>query len=331
LETTEGFFRKPVRISVYITSYNQKAYLIEAIESVLNQTLRPFEIIITDDCSADGSQKLIEGYAQAHPGLIRPFYHDQNLGIPKNRGFALEQVQGDLVTYLDGDDRFLPRKLELELETFIDHPEAQIVYSNVYYIDADGQRTGLWADGNTPPPSGYVFREVFSRHFPHGSLFRNELVPYSCLSEVGLYDDRFPTHEDWDMKIRLTKHFKVAYCPEPLSEYRLHSGGLSSLPASMRLNSMRGVYEKNCPLLDDLPEADRVMIEKRLSAKFAQLARRATGEELETGSRKLALKYWLESLRYSPRDFDLGLAAQVMLPRWVYRRLGDVYRGFRNM
>jgi len=270
-----------MKISVFITSYNQKAYLIEAIESVLSQTLRPFEIIIVDDCSTDGSQEVIGRYAQAYPELIRPFYHEQNLGIPKNRRFALEQVGGDLVTYLDGDDRFLPRKLEMELETFMSHPEAQIVYSNVYYIDADGQRTGVWADSNIPPPSGDVFRETFSREFPRGSLFRNELVEYGCLRMVGFYDANLPIYEDWDLKIRLTKHFKVAYCPEPLVEYRLHPRGISRSVASLRLSEMRKIYEKNRPLLNDLPKDDRVMIEKRLFTKFTQLALQAAKEELE--------------------------------------------------
>jgi glycosyltransferase involved in cell wall biosynthesis len=152
-----------MKISVFITSYNQRDYLVEAIESVLNQTLQPFEIIIVDDCSTDGSQEVIEEYAQKYPDLIRSFYHEQNIGIPRNKSFALEQVQGDLVTYVDGDDRFLPRKLEMELQTLMNHPEARIVYSNVYHINPKGRRSHLWYSGDTSPPTGYVFREAFAR------------------------------------------------------------------------------------------------------------------------------------------------------------------------
>lgn len=319
------------KISVYITSYNQKAYLIEAIESVLNQTLRPFEIIIVDGCSTDGSQEVIERYALAHPNLIIPIYHKRNLGISRTRSDALEHVQGDLVTYLDGDDRFLPQKLEIELKTFINHPEAQIVYSNVYYIDADGRRIGLWADDTNLPPSGYVFREVFSRAFPQGSLFRNELVAYSCFKKVGFYDSGFQIYEDWELKIRLTKQFKVAYCHEPLVEYRLHSGGLSKSPAPLHLDLMKRAYKKNSHLLEDLPKTDRLMIEKGLSGKYASLAQRSAIETLKEGDRKLALKYWLESLRHNPKSFDFGLAAQLILPPCGYRRLKDAYRGFRDV
>jgi glycosyltransferase involved in cell wall biosynthesis len=315
------------KITVYITSYNQKGYLIEAIESVLNQTLRPFEIIIVDDCSTDGSQEVIERYARAHSDLIRPFFHRQNLGIPRNRRFALEQVRGDLVTYLDGDDKFLPRKLEMELQTFMSHPEA-LVYSNVYYIDSDGRRTGTWADGNILPPSGDVFREVFSRSFPRGSLFRNELVDYQCLKKIGFHDVNFPIFEDWDLKIRLTKYFRAVYCPEPLVEYRRHSEGISRTPALVHLSVMRKIYEKNRPLLDDLPETDRVMVEKRLLSNFAQLARQAAWEEIETGNRGLALRYWWESLEYNPKSLDPRWLARLLLPAQLYSGLRAVYHKF---
>ena len=100
-----------MKISVFITSFNQKDYLSQAIDSVLNQTLQPFEIIIADDCSTDGSQALIKKYTNRYPHLIRPFCHSKNMGIPKNKSFAMHQAQGDFVTYLDGDDRFLPKSL----------------------------------------------------------------------------------------------------------------------------------------------------------------------------------------------------------------------------
>jgi len=286
-----------MKVSVFITSYNQRDYLVEAIESVLNQTLQPFEIIIVDDCSTDGSQEVIGKYAQTYPDLIRPFCHEQNIGIPRNKSFALEQVRGDLVTYVDGDDRFLPSKLEMELETLLNHPEAQIVYSNVYHINPEGRRSHLWYDGDSSPPTGYVFREAFARTFPRGSLFRNELVYYRCLKETGFYDPEFAMYHDWELRIRLTKRFKVAYRPMPLAEYRFHLGGISRSNASRHLDEMKRVYVKNRPLLGDLPETDRVMIKKSLSTKFAQLGLRAAREEIEKGNIKCALQYWLESLR----------------------------------
>lgn len=160
-----------MRISVYITSYNQKHYLIEAIESVLNQTLRPFEIIIADDCSTDGSHEVIAGYASSYPDLITPIYHTQNQGVSQNRIDALGAVTGDYVSRVDGDDRFLPSKLEKEAKLLRNNPNAQIAFSDHYFMTADGIRTGVWA-GEEKPPQGDVFRQTFARDFPKHSLFK---------------------------------------------------------------------------------------------------------------------------------------------------------------
>src|SRR3972149_2633933 len=163
------------RISVIITSYNQKEFLSEAIESVTSQTLRPWEILIADDRSTDGSIEIIGEYAAHDPAWIKALIQPHNVGVARNRNDALSMIQGDLVTLLDGDDRFLPRKLELEYETYRNHPDAEIVHSNVYYIDDAGRRLRLWADGESPP-DGHVFPQVLGRNYPRGMTFRNELV-----------------------------------------------------------------------------------------------------------------------------------------------------------
>jgi hypothetical protein len=91
---------------------------------------------------------------------------------------------------------------------------------------------------------------------------------------------------------------------------------------------MRKIYEKNRPLLDDLPETDRVMVEKRLLSNFAQLARQAAWEEIETGNRGLALRYWWESLEYNPKSLDPRWLARLLLPAQLYSGLRAVYHKF---
>src|SRR3954469_3080161 len=131
-------------ISVIITSYNQKNYLIEAIESVINQTVKPHEIIIVDDHSTDDkSIEIIREYVARYPTLVKAIFQEKNVGIPKNRNTALHKVTGNYVAILDGDDRFLPDKVETELAALRQHPAVQCIYSNVRYIDAGGQVMGV--------------------------------------------------------------------------------------------------------------------------------------------------------------------------------------------
>lgn len=318
------------KISVFITSFNQSNYLVEAIESVLQQTMRPFEIIIVDDCSTDDSKNVIEKYQKKYPDLIRPFYQKENIGIPQNKAFAMGHVRGDFVTYLDGDDRFLPKKLEKEIETLNNNSEAKIVYSNIYYIDKIGKRTGIWIENNIKPPTGYVFCEAFSRNFPKGSLFRNEIIDFQCIKKVGAYDKAFAIYEDWELRIRLTKHYKVAYHPEPLTEYRKHPGGISNRSPSEHLQVMKRIYEKNKSLLRDLTKQERNQARNRLYTAFAGIACQTAGIELEKGNKNKAFKYWLESLSYDPLKVDYKLLAKIMVPEFTYKQIKNIRSAIRG-
>ena len=317
-----------MKISVYIPSYNQKEYLIEAIESVLAQSLQPHQIIIIDDCSSDGSQELIAGYVSLYPQLITPIYHTSNQGIARSRNDALQAVTGDYVTYVDGDDRFLPTKLEKEVKLLQENPHAQIAFSNYYYITADGDRTETWAEEEIPP-QGNVFRQAFAREFPRESLFRSELAAYSLLKEIGFYDDKLPIYEDWDLKIRLTKNHQTVYNKEPLSEYRLHKNGLSKSSKFLHLKSREKIYQKNSILLKDLPNFDRLDVKKKLFKQLVWLAKNGAREEIEKGNKIQAFKYWLKTWQYNSKDYDWKLATQILLPRWLYLQIKKVNLTFQ--
>lgn len=284
-----------MRISVYIPSYNQKGYLVEAVDSVLAQTLKPFEVIIIDDCSTDGSREVIEGYRAKYPELVKPVYHERNTGIARARVDALNEVTGDYVTYVDGDDRFLPTKLEKEAAALKKDPGAGIAFSNFYYMDEAGERTGVWAETENPP-EGYVFKEVFARDYPKGSLFRKELVDYKAWRGIGFHDPALEIYEDYDMKIRLTKRLKTVYTGEPLSEYRIGSGGLSRAGFDKYQKSLKYIFDKNRPLLDDLRPEEKAYVEKRLYKILSMRALEAANNSLKSGE-------YLKTLRLSYKSF----------------------------
>jgi glycosyltransferase involved in cell wall biosynthesis len=320
-----------MKISVIITSYNQKDYLGQAIESVLNQTLLPYEIIVGDDCSTDGSQDLIKHYHEQYPNLIRAFCHKENLGIPKNRNFALRKVRGDFVTILDGDDTFLPRKLELELDTFKKHPGASVVFSNFYYTDKLGRPIRLWARQGTSP-TGYVLKESFSRSWPHGGLYRNELLHFHALEQVGFYDENLPLYEDWDFKIRCASKLKVAYCPVPLAEHRLHPAGISKTTArDFHLSMMKRVYEKNRHLLGNLSESDQREVGRKLSGIFSRLE---FSIALKNGQRGTALRKYLSHLKETRKNplklRNLATLLRILLPDGAYRAIATIYTRMRR-
>ena len=305
------------KISVYITSYNQKDYLVEAIDSVLGQTLPPHQIIIIDDFSTDGSQEVIAGYASRHPELITTIYHPVNKGISTTRRDALEAVTGNLVTFVDGDDRFLPEKLEIEAAALAKNPDAQIAFSDYYHISPDGTRVGVWA-GEEAPPEGDIFCEVFAREFPQQALYRSELVDYREWKQIGFNDPRFSTFGDFEMRIRLAKALRAVYTGEPTNEYRIGVSGLSCAKDAEHLGNLERALGKNRHLLDDLSEEQRAYVRQGLYSFLSPFAiralRQATNDEVHT-SRLNALRYYLKAIKYAGGRFDYKSAVSLLLGR----------------
>jgi len=303
-----------VKISVYIPSYNQKKYLVEAIESVLNQTLPPHQLIIVDDCSTDDSQDLISDYASRYPDLITPVYHRRNMGVARTRIDALRRVTGDYVTYVDGDDKFLPTKLEKESALLKETGfSCRIAFSN-HYINFDGERKPMWSDSDVLP-QGDVFRQTFAREYPRDNLFKMELTDYREWKKIGFHDPKLDVYEDWEVRIRLSKHLKTVYCPEPLAEVRRgkHHAGLSTLDSSIKYDAVNYIHEKNKGLLEDLSPEQIRRVEKRLNYLKSRFAYQAAIEKLQRGNTPGALGYYLKSIRHKPSGFNFKFTAKFFL------------------
>lgn len=110
------------RVSVLIPTWNREEYLGEAIESVLAQTYRDFEIVVVDDGSTDGTAELVKRYDQVR------YVWQPHSGIPAARNRALEEARGELIAWLDSDDLYAPTKLEKQVAYLDTHPECQIVF-----------------------------------------------------------------------------------------------------------------------------------------------------------------------------------------------------------
>ena len=235
-----------MKISVYITSYNKIQYIEQSIKSVLSQTLKPFEIIIIDDASQDGSRGIIQSYASQYPNLIFPIFNENNLGIANCRNKALRTLNGDLVTFLDGDDYFYPNKLELEYKQLIKCQNTLVVYSNFNYVDKTGELIDCFAEETDVPATGDIFINTFTKNYnvKSGSNYIYEMFYRNCAFEIGLYDKNIKIWEDWDFRIRFSKIFQYTYNPEISSVYRKSSTGLSGSPPILYYKYQRRIFIK---------------------------------------------------------------------------------------
>jgi glycosyltransferase involved in cell wall biosynthesis len=178
-------------VSVVIPAHNAERYLAEAIDSALAQTLPPLEILVLDDGSEDGTAAVASGFG---PPVICHSGPQTGIGATRNRG--VEEARGDYVAFLDADDLWLPRKLELQLAAFDENPRPDIAFALMRQFispDLDEQesaglvcREGL--DPGYSPSSVIAPREVFRRVGPFETGLRvGEFIDWMARArELGL-------------------------------------------------------------------------------------------------------------------------------------------------
>ena len=135
-----------IRISVYIVSYNQEEYIRQTIESVLAQSICPYELYISDDCSTDGTWAIIQEYQQKYPQLIKAHRNEVNVGIFKNYNFTEKQLSGNLITAVAGDDYIKPGYLDevvccVESHNLDPDKDSFIIVPNIINLHGNGLET----------------------------------------------------------------------------------------------------------------------------------------------------------------------------------------------
>ncbi|MCB1866302.1 MAG: glycosyltransferase [Chromatiales bacterium] len=245
-----------MRISVWLTTYNSERYIAAAIDSVLAQTRPASEIVICDDGSSDGTRELLTAYANRHPGLFRIEFNERNLGITPNKTKVAGLCTGDLVTWLDADDRFLPRKLELESDALLTHSDAGFAFSNVRLVDSDGTPLSEWDFSRAFGAGGPVPRDTLVGALLRPSRFtahlRNELV-HRCLIPTPAFDPRIRLWQDWDARVSLAIEHPGIYVPETLQEYRRTDESCSVTHTVASLEDMVYAAEKFHDTIAALP------------------------------------------------------------------------------
>ncbi|MGA3131146.1 MAG: glycosyltransferase [Terracidiphilus sp.] len=212
-----------MKISVVIPSFNAEPFIATAIESCLNQNLRPHEVIVVDDASSDRTVEI----AKSYPAPVRVIRCEQNGGVSVARNRGAEEATGDWIALLDADDWFLPGRFEAQIRCVEQNPEAKVIYSGFRMRELDG-------------------RERDSVAFPLEKL-RN-MMRYRCAFHISTvimkrdafhaidgFDTSLRRSEDYDFWLRLAAQFSMnafASVPEILSVYRLTPGSksLNTLP-----------------------------------------------------------------------------------------------------
>ncbi len=213
------------KVSVIIPTYNCAKYLPEAIESVLAQTFRDFEIVIVDDGSCDETHGLVSGYLARHAGKIKYIYQiNQGMSSARNAGIA--RAAGEYVALLDSDDLWTSDRLELEVDILNKRSGVGVVHANIAWMSENGMDR-IPAKREPCHLSGRIFTKVFLRtaNISTATL----LIRKECFSTVGLFDENLNRlgAEDREMCLRLAQKYNFFYLDRVLAYYRIRDNSFS--------------------------------------------------------------------------------------------------------
>jgi glycosyltransferase involved in cell wall biosynthesis len=271
-------------ISVIIPTYNYARFLGEAIDSALAQTLEPLEVMVVDDGSTDGTAEVLASYGE-RIRVIR----QKNAGVAMARNAGIAAARGDYLAFLDSDDAWYPRKLELQMARFEADAALGLVHCGAETIDAGGRTltTSVGGmEGRVAEAMLRMDREVIS---PQGSSI---VVPKRVAEEIGGFDPRLPPSEDWDFCYRVASRYPVGYVAEVLVRYRLHGSGIHLNIARME-RAMLLAFEKAF--------ADPALQPLRRSS-YGRLHRILAGCYFESRQPGGFARNVIESLRYDLRN-----------------------------
>jgi glycosyltransferase involved in cell wall biosynthesis len=293
---------KPL-LSVVVANYNAGSYIGECLQSILEQTYKNIEIVISDDGSTDNSPGVIKEFEKKYPDIVKGVYSPVNRGVAQTRHEAILHAKGEFLTTLDSDDYYYDnQKLEKEMELVLKYKGKTgkdiLAFSNTVMVKED--KTLIRTQGNTGNiKEGEIFNDIITRSC---MIPRDFLMIKSAYFRVGGYDFSLRTHEDWDLKIRLSKRFEFYYTGCSGTAYRRHSQGLSSLSYFQRTNNLWRVFSSCYSLV---PKENRKWVKERFLS-FMKTRDRQFFKAAKTRGFLYALKLyinrsiWETRLKFSP-------------------------------
>lgn len=208
---------KPI-ISVMVPCYNAREFLAECLDSIIAQQHEDMQIVVSDDCSTDGTQEILRSYEDRYPALIKAFYNDKNMGITRNCNQALMACEGKYISLFAGDDVMLPGKFDMQIAFLESNPDVVMTYHAVDVFNSDSGETLFTTNAaprlDTSDVSSII--EKLGIAGPMSIVFRRSSMP------KGGYDTAISVASDWLFQIEIAATGKVAKLPGVWCRYRKH-------------------------------------------------------------------------------------------------------------
>lgn len=275
-----------MKVSVIIPTYNRAHLLTQAIDSVLAQTFKDFELIIVDNYSTDNTESVVKSYKDER---IR-YFKNRNQGlIGVNRNYGIQKSQGEYISFLDDDDLWLPEKLEKQVELLDSNKELGLVYSDIHIIGSNGNLLKDTYFHSVKPFRGNVFNELLVANFI-ASL--TVVVRKEALSKVGVFDPKYVIAQDYDLWLRIAECYPVDFIEQPLAEYRLHVESASQKNVVLSYKEEAQVKDYWLSRNSNLKREVRGRIRRRKAAIYSQMILTATSDVFRNRNKESIKEFW---------------------------------------
>jgi glycosyltransferase involved in cell wall biosynthesis len=283
-------------VSVIIPTYNRRALVQEAIDSVLAQTFTDYELIVIDDGSTDGTGEQLARYGD---GLTYVWRENQGESAARNHGITLSR--GRYIAFLDSDDLWLPEKLARQVPVLERSPDVGLVYCWTQRIDEKGRRIN-------GQPLGFKSAErplVFAELYEHGlGSVSGVVMRRTVLDTLGGFDATIKYGEDGDLWLRGILVTRFAEVPEILVYTRVHPGNQGRLrdadQVTRRLGDHLRLLERMDNLWPDKSDDAADLLRLRMAAEYCKAAMNSFALALPD----LAQRQLAEAIALAPTEWE---------------------------
>ncbi|MFA5786454.1 MAG: glycosyltransferase family A protein [Actinomycetota bacterium] len=294
--------------------HDRRDFIVQAVVSACEQDSPPYEVMVVDDGSVDGSAEAVEGLAP----LVR-ILRQEHSGRSAARNTGIRASSGDLVAFLDSDDVWLPGKLARQLAIFERYPQVGMIAGHVCVVDRENE---------VLPEDTRTCRRILDRLVReecslealvrHSGIFTSSvIVRREVLDDVGLFDPDLDGNEDFDLWLRVARKWPVAVTPwPPVVRYRVHGGGTACRDMAQ---GMTRLVQRHLAMRPAVSRQARALL----------LVRQACGHRTlgEQGQARSALVRALGSAPFTAWGAGAGrLAVGSLLPTTVARAVGEKRR-----
>jgi len=223
-----------IMLSVIMPVYNSEEFLAESVQSILKQSYADFELILIDNCSSDGSKKIIEEFAAQDPRVV-PVFNDINIGLPKSLNKAMRLAKGKYIARMDADDIAHSERFSRQMDFLEKHLEIDVLGSWWEYfpnkltmeMPREHRDIKIYALSNNPMGHPTV-------------MFRREKL----IRQIGLYNEDSGPIEDYEYWMRGLQSLRFANLPEVLLNYRIHHAQMSAEKSQEQVRASRELRVK---------------------------------------------------------------------------------------